>query len=160
MGNKKEHKRQPNCHPCWLSLGRGAGLEGQRPSGQASIFNPSGETAASMLLYEMKWQLRERQINRREMLLTHAREQLLTRARSPESTSINSCASNSLKGLQAQLLKPEVDSEDWCVSLTWVLPAVCLRKSHWVSLGFISAHVKWGGMMSTLNASKDNRNSR
>lgn len=50
----------------------GAGLKGQMPLHQASILNPSGEAAASMLFHEMKWQLRERQINWPEMLLTHA----------------------------------------------------------------------------------------
>ena len=58
--------------PAGSSSQEGAGLKGQMPLHQTSIFNPSGETAAPMLFHEMKWQLRERQINWPEMLLPHA----------------------------------------------------------------------------------------
>lgn len=83
--------------PAGFCSGERAGLKGQMPLEQASIFNPSGAMAASVLLHEMKWPLRERQIHGSEMLLTQAREQLLTWVRSPASTSINACGSNSLK---------------------------------------------------------------
>lgn len=83
--------------PAGSFSGEEADLKGQMPLEEASIFNPSGETAASGLLHDMKWPLRERQINQSEMLLTQAREQLLTWVRGPESTSVNSCGSNYLK---------------------------------------------------------------
>lgn len=96
-GTKKNMRGSQIVVPAGSCSGGEAGLKGQMPLERASIFNPSGEMAASVLLYEMKWPLRERQINRSEMLLTQAGEQLLAWMRGPESTSINSCGSSSLK---------------------------------------------------------------
>ena len=103
MRNKNEHERQIAV-PAGSRSQEGAGLKGQMPLDQTSIFNPPGEAAASLLLHEMKWQLRERQINRTEMLLTRLRA-LLTGVKGPESASINSHGSNSLKASSSSTLE-------------------------------------------------------
>lgn len=59
QGTKMSMRGSQIAGPAGSRSQEGAGLKGQVPLDQTSIFNPSGEAAASMLFHEMKWQLRE-----------------------------------------------------------------------------------------------------